>query len=94
MKKYAIPTAMLAIGHEIVSILALIVAAAMVIGDFGVSGALPVSPFALEDASAGEPTAFDATFLAGETVYRLVVEATASEVLYESLEVVRERGSF
>ena len=34
MKKYAIPTVMLAVGHEIVSILALIVAAAMVIGDF------------------------------------------------------------
>ena len=36
----------------------------MVVGDAGVSGALPVSPFALEDASAGVPTAFDATFLA------------------------------
>ena len=66
----------------------------MVVGDAGVSGALPVSPFALEDVSAGVPTAFDATFLAGETVYRLVVEATATEVLYESLEVVREKGSF
>ena len=64
----------------------------MVVTDAGVSGALPVSPFALEDGTAGEPTAFDATFLAGDTVYRLVVEATASEVLYESLEVVRERG--
>lgn len=34
MKKYAIPTVLILVGHEIVSILALIVAAAMVIGDF------------------------------------------------------------
>ena len=65
----------------------------MVVSDVGVSGALPVSPFALDDGSMGEPTVFDATFLAGEKVYRLVVEATASEVLYESLEIVRESGS-
>ena len=65
----------------------------MVVGDAGVSGALPVSSFALEEGPAGGPTEFDATFLADETVYRLVVEATSSEVLYESLEVVREKGT-
>ena len=65
----------------------------MVVADSGVSSLLPVHPFALEDGSALRPTLFDATFLAGQTVYRFVVEATASEVLYESLEVVRERGS-
>lgn len=64
----------------------------MVVGDVGVSGALPVKPFALEDGSAERPTMFDITFLAGKTVYRLVVEATAAGVLYESLEIVRESG--
>lgn len=37
---------------------------------------------------------FDVTFLAGDVVYRYVVEAVVSEVRYESLERVTEKGSF
>lgn len=62
----------------------------MVLHDPGVNGILPVQPFALDDKARIQPTVFDVTFLAGETVYRLVVEAVASKILYESLDIVRE----
>ena len=64
---------------------------AMVTRDEGVSGMLPVVPFALDEEAASRPTTFDITFLAGETTYRLVVEATRERVSYESLEVIREK---
>lgn len=66
----------------------------MVTTDPGVNGAIPVVPFLLDRSSVLKPTMFDVTFLAGDTVYRYVVEAVASEVLYESLERVTEKGSF
>lgn len=64
----------------------------MVVGNASISSSLPVRPFALDAKCSTMPTLFDVTFLAGETVYRLVVEATTSEVVYESLDVVREKG--
>ena len=65
----------------------------MVLTDPGVDGLLPVQPFMLDSKSAADPTMFDITFLAGETTYRLVVEATRFSVVYESLEVVKEGQS-
>lgn len=61
----------------------------MVTVDVGVDGLLPVEPFRLDEHS--DPTSFDATFLAGSNVYRFYVEATPDAVIYESLELVRER---
>lgn len=66
---------------------------AMVTVDPGVNGILPLEPFLLEASATTHPTLFDITFLANNTVYRLVVEATLDNVTYESLEIVRERGS-
>ncbi|MDO5117230.1 MAG: AAA family ATPase [Eggerthellaceae bacterium] len=63
----------------------------MVTRDFGVNGILPIEPFKLDDESIRRPTTFDITFLAGKTVYRLVVEATIEGVSYESLEIVKEK---
>lgn len=65
----------------------------MVVGDVGVKGSLPADPFRLDEACLLAPTLFDATFLAGETVYRLVVETLHGSVSYESLEVVGEKGA-
>lgn len=65
----------------------------MVTVDPGVDGVVPVAPFMLEAGSDDRPTLLDCTFLAGETVYRLVVEATLDGVVYESLETLTERGS-
>lgn len=64
---------------------------AMATVDAGVDGALPVDAFRL--GGGDKPTSLDATFLAGENVYRLYVEATPTAVVYESLELVREKGS-
>lgn len=63
----------------------------MVIRDDGVSAAVPVVPFALDAISASSPTSFDITFLSGETVYRLDVEATRERIVYESLAIIREK---
>lgn len=65
----------------------------MVVRDLGVNGVLPIRPFALDKECRLRPTTFDITFLAGETVYRLVVEATLDGVSYESLETVSQGGS-
>lgn len=65
----------------------------MVTGDIGVDELLPLEPFKLEKDALLKPTVFDVTFLAGETVYRYVVEATLDGVSYESLERVVEKGS-
>ena len=65
----------------------------MVTTDPGVSGAAPVVPFPLEECHASKPTLFDVTFLAQNTVYRYVVETTATNVTYESLERITEKGS-
>lgn len=62
----------------------------MVTKDAGVDGLLPVVPFMLDDNCRSLPTTFDITFLANSTVYRLVVEATATRVEYESLEKITE----
>ncbi|WP_165045916.1 ATP/GTP-binding protein [Adlercreutzia sp. ZJ138] len=64
----------------------------MVTVDPGVDGVLPVSPFMLEGGTESKPTVFDITFLAADTVYRYVVEATIDGISYESLEVLTERG--
>lgn len=64
----------------------------MVTVDPGVDGVLPISPFMLEDRVESEPTVFDVTFLAADTVYRYVVEATTDGISYESLEILTERG--
>lgn len=64
----------------------------MVVAGSDVDAMVPVEPFLLEKGSAVKPTVFDITFLASETVYRLVVEATVDGVAYESLSVVKERG--
>lgn len=65
----------------------------MVLDDPGVSGLLPIDPFRLQEGSALRPTSFDLTYLEGDRVYRLVVEATPSRVSYESLEIIGEKGS-
>ena len=62
----------------------------MVLTDPGVDGLLPIQPFMLDSQSETSPTLFDVTFLAGNTTYRLVVEATRFSVSYESLEIVKE----
>ncbi len=59
--------------------------------DAGADGVLPVDAFRLNDADAS--TSLDITFLAGENVYRLYVEASPTAVAYELLELVREKGS-
>ncbi len=64
---------------------------AMATVDAGVDGVLPVDAFRF--GNGGEPTSLDVTFLAGANVYRLYVEATPAAVAYESLELVREKGS-
>ena len=58
--------------------------------DAGVDGVLPVDVFRL--GGSDKPASLDATFLAGTNVYRIYVEATSTVVVYESLELVRERG--
>ena len=65
----------------------------MVIHNPGVNAVLPIEPFLLEDRTTLRPTTFDITFLSGKNVYRLVVEATLDGVAYESLEIVKEKGS-
>jgi uncharacterized protein len=65
----------------------------VVLADPGVGGMVPVEPFLLEGGSTLKPTVFDITFLAGQTVYRYVVEATVDRVMYESLERMTQRGS-
>lgn len=65
----------------------------MVTRDPGVTGTLPLQPFMLEAALSVSPTTFDISFLSGTTVYRLVVEASVEEVLYESLEIVKEKNT-
>lgn len=64
----------------------------MVTMDPGVNGVVPVKPFMLDSESRDKPTLLDITFLARNTVYRLVVEATAQAVTYESLEAISEKG--
>ncbi|WP_322155026.1 ATP-binding protein [Paratractidigestivibacter sp.] len=64
----------------------------MVTADCGVSGTLPVDPFRLDSASVNEPTCFDVMFLAGSSVYRYYLEASADHVCSESLELVSESG--
>ena len=64
---------------------------AMVTVDAGADGVLPIDSFRLT--GGGEPASLDITFLAGMNVYRLYVEATPTAVAYESLELVREKGS-
>ena len=63
----------------------------MVTVDVGVDGVLPVDAFRLDERD--EPTSLSVTFLVAEHVYRLYVEATPVAVKYESLELVREKGS-
>ena len=63
----------------------------MVTVDAGVDGVLPINAFRLGDGD--KSTSLDVTFLAGVNVYRLYVEATPTAVMYESLELVREKGS-
>lgn len=62
----------------------------MVVSDPGVDGLLPARPFSLDDDHPTMPTRFDLTFLADETVFRLIVEATSDHVSYESLEMITE----
>ncbi len=64
----------------------------MVTTDCGVSGVLPVEPFRLDLIGPSSPTSFDIVFLAGSSVYRYYVEATADCVAYESLELVSEKA--
>lgn len=64
----------------------------MVTSDCGVSGTLPVDSFRLDHASANGPTSFDIMFLAGSSVYRYYLEATADRVCSESLELISESG--
>lgn len=64
----------------------------MVLVDPGVNGAVSVEPFRLESNNS-KSTLFDVTFLAGERVYRFVVEATSSRIAYESLETINEHGA-
>ncbi len=59
--------------------------------DVGVDGLLPVDPFRLDGRN--ERTSFDATFLAGSNVYRLYLEVKPTAVVYESLELVREKSN-
>ena len=65
----------------------------MVIQDAGISGLLPVEPFLLDRDSESKPTVFDMTFLAGNTVYRYVLEADRHSIFYESLEVITEKAN-
>ena len=65
----------------------------MVVVDPGVNSSVPVIPFLLEDGLEPKPTVFDITFLAGNTVYRYVVEATFDSIKYESLERISQNGS-
>lgn len=59
--------------------------------DVGVDGVLPVDTFRLGGDE--RPASLDITFLVGANVYRLYVEATPTAVVYESLELVREKAS-
>lgn len=65
----------------------------MIVNDPGTDGIIPIDPFLLEDGSTLKPTVFDITFIAQERVYRYVVEATVSEVIYESLELISEKST-
>ncbi|MEG1977108.1 MAG: ATP-binding protein [Citrobacter sp.] len=64
----------------------------MVVVGSDVDAMVPVEPFLLEKGSILKPTVFDITFLAAETVYRLVIEVTVDSVTYESLSIVKESG--
>ena len=92
--KYALPVAVVYGGNAsgktaLFKALAALKAVATI--DAGVDGVLPVDAFRLGGGDG--PTSLDATFLAGANVYRLYVEATPTAVAYESLELVREKGS-
>lgn len=65
----------------------------MVISNPSVNDMVPVVPFAFDGESDLKPTMFDVTFIAKNTVYRLVVEATMDAINYESLEIISEKGS-
>ncbi len=70
---------------------ALVALKAMATVDAGVDGVLPVDAFRF--GNGGEPASLDVTFLAGANVYRRYIKATPAAVAYESLELVREKGS-
>ena len=52
----------------------------MVVSDPSVNGVLPMEPFMLEANATMRPTTFDITFLAGNTVYRCIVEGTVDGI--------------
>ena len=91
--KYALPVAAVYGGNasgKTALFKALAVLKVMATVDAGTDGVLPVEAFRLDDRD--EPTSLDATFLSGSNVYRLYVEATPDAVVFESLELVREKG--
>lgn len=65
----------------------------LVTKDVGVGALLPIRPFEIDRDSDTEPSVFDITFLAGDTIWRLVVEGTCEGITYESLEVISERSA-
>lgn len=65
----------------------------LVTRDVGVGGLLPIRPFEIDRDSDVEPSVFDITFLAGDSIWRLVVEGTREGITYESLEVIREHST-
>lgn len=64
----------------------------LVTKNVGVDGRLALQPFRLQSHSLDEPVSFEAVYLFDDIVYRLAVEALRSGVLYESLEVLTEKG--
>lgn len=91
--KYALPVAAVYGGNasgKTALFKALAALKVMATVDAGTDGVLPVEAFRLDDRD--EPTSLDATFLSGSNVYRLYVEATPDAVVFESLELVREKG--
>lgn len=64
----------------------------MVIRDVGINNLLPIEPFMLEPEFISKPTVFDITFLAGNSIYRYIVEATLINISYESLETITEKA--
>lgn len=64
----------------------------LVVEDVGVDGRLDIQPFLLQHDALEKPVSFDITYLFDETVYRLVVEALREGVVFESLEIVTEKG--
>lgn len=65
----------------------------LVVEDVGVDGRLPLQPFLLQENASQKPVEFEITFLSGEVVYRYVVEAVQTGVVYESLETLTERAA-